>query len=139
MPNVVQLGACTVDIATPTQDHCDVLDDPLAIQHDEFVAEGIRLHVTDEPFDVVGCVKFVNICVVETNSTVDGELPEANLFGTQVQHPLKDDGAETDSKNPDHECWVSERVVRIPDHRGNPKVEENYAPSAQTDQIVELR
>lgn len=137
--DVVQLGARIVDIASPAQDHRNVLDDPLPIKHDEFVAEGVRLHVADKPFDVVSCVKLVHIGVVKTNPTVDRELPKAYLLGTQVEHPLQNDGAKTDAEHPDHECGVGERIVRIPDHRSDAQVKEDDAPGAQTDQIIELR
>ena len=138
MFDVVELGPGCVDVGFASKDHGDVLNDPLAVQHDELMAEGVRLSVLYQSLHVVDFIKSVDLGVVEFDGRVDRQLPDANQPGKVAQEELDGKRAEEDSKDPGEQCWVAKRVVVVTDHCGHSHCQEQDAPSCQTDHEVEL-
>ena len=101
MLNVIQLSPCIVDIRATAHDHCYVLDDPLTILDDELVSEGVRLSVPDQTLHVILRIQFVVVSVVESDSTIDCEFPEADPATQLIEHVFEDGRGQEYAEEPE--------------------------------------
>lgn len=114
------------------QDHREVVNQPLSVDEDEFVAEGVFGDVFEHALHVVRVVEPVDCPDVDGDSVVASHFPQTARLGHEMQHKFEGKSECRQSKSPVQKRRVRKRIIRRSNHSCESQIKQQDSPTRQT-------